>query len=121
MNAFYIFIGGGLGSLLRYAISLASMKWMTNSFPLGTLFSNFFACCILGLVAFVLMPKYAETNWIHPFVVVGICGGFSTFSTFSMETISLFQNDQTLLGILNILISICSCFGILYLINTNVK
>ena len=42
MNAFYIFIGGGLGSLLRYAISLASMKWMTNSFPLGTLFSNFF-------------------------------------------------------------------------------
>jgi CrcB protein len=121
MNALYIFLGGGLGSLMRYAISIISMKYTSHAFPLGTLISNVLACGILGLVAFSLIPKYSDSNWMHPFIIVGICGGFSTFSTFSMETLSLFQGGHTLFGVLNILISIGSCLGILYLISTSVK
>jgi CrcB protein len=121
MNALYIFLGGGLGSLMRYAISNVSLKYVSLAFPIGTLISNVLACLILGLVAFLLLPKYGDSQWIHPFIVVGICGGFSTFSTFSIETITLFQGGHTLLGVLNILISIGTCFGILYLISAPVK
>jgi CrcB protein len=118
MNAFFVFVGGGIGSLMRYAIGLVSAKFISTEFPVATLISNTLSCLILGVVMLFIVPKFTEANWIHPLVVIGVCGGFSTFSTFSLETLTLFQNGNAFLGVLNIMISLGSCIGIIYLIST---
>ncbi len=121
MNALFIFIGGGLGSLMRYAINIFSAKYISNGFPFSTLISNFLACSLLGIVTVMIIPKHTDSSWIHPLFVVGVCGGFSTFSTFSSETLDLFQSGHTFLGMLNIIISIGTCLGILYLTQLSAK
>ncbi len=121
MNALLVFIGGGLGSLMRYGISMISSKYIANGFPVATLISNIFACLILGIVMLIVIPKLPESTWIHPLVAVGICGGFSTFSTFSAETLNLFQSGNGILGLFNILTSVGTCIGILYMISSTAK
>jgi CrcB protein len=121
MNALLVFIGGGIGSLMRYAIGIISAKYLSSGFPIATLISNSLACLILGVIMLLVIPKFEESTWIHPLFVIGICGGFSTFSTFSLETLSLFQSGNAFLGILNIFLSLGTCIGIIYLISTSSK
>ena len=108
-----VFIGGGAGSLARYGIGQLSLKFYKSDFPLGTLLANFLACLVLGLTIYILKDKLTQMEWVKYLVLIGFCGGFSTFSTFSMETLKLFQQDLILMGILNILISLALGVGIL--------
>lgn len=116
MNFVWVFIGGGFGSIVRYAMSLLFLKWLPTTFPLSTLISNLFATAILGFSVYFLMNKYVDQTWISPLIIVGFCGGFSTFSTFSNETINLMNAGNYLLAISNIILSVVSGILILYLI-----
>ena len=107
---FYVFLGGGIGSLFRYLISLLFFNF---SFPIATLLANILSCLILGLVVF-FMEKYSLCNNMRLFLLVGICGGLSTFSTFSYETINLFREGYVNYAILNIVFSMLFCFTVLY-------
>ena len=112
MNALLIFIGGGLGSISRYGLSLLCARTITT-FPIATMFSNVFATLILVLVSTYLAKK-PDLQWLQPLILVGFCGVFSTFSTFSLETMHLFHSGQVLLGTLNVLLSLSICFGLIY-------
>jgi CrcB protein len=117
MNIVYIFIGGGLGSIARYVIGKGAMKAFVGNFPLGTFVSNVLACIILGLVVYTFSNQLKEHSWIQPFIVVGFCGGFSTFSSFSNETIQLFQTGNYAIALANILISLIVGLGIIYFLS----
>lgn len=116
MNVFYVFLGGGIGSLLRFGISQLILKFPKSVFPVATLASNLIASLLVG-VFLVLMMKMKPTNAeaFQAFWIIGICGGFSTFSTFAKENLELMERGQWLIAILNILISISFCILMVYL------
>lgn len=110
-----IFIGGGLGSLSRFGLSI----WLINhskNLPVGTLVSNILASTLLGLVVWLLVPKLGTEHWLVMLLGVGFCGAFSTFSTFSLETVQLLQFGQWFWAAMNILISVISCLLIMLII-----
>lgn len=117
MNILYIFIGGGLGSIARYAIGKVTLKAFLVNFPLGTFISNVLACIVLGVIVYTFSNQLKEHAWIQPLIVVGFCGGFSTFSSFSNETIQLIQTGNYAIAVANILISLFVGLGIIYFLS----
>ena len=114
-NLIIVFVGGGLGSLARYGIGRALAQW-PSVFPFGTLTANILACLILGTFGGWATFKSADlVATSRLFVVVGFCGGFSTFSSFSNETIQLFLHNRWIEASLNIIISIIACFAATFL------
>jgi len=115
MQWLLVFLGGGLGSLLRFGVTAATAKWWNNMFPLATLISNVLACLILGFTIAVLREKVQNNELWYAFMVIGICGGFSTFSSFAKENIELFEKGNYLVGLLNIAVSVSLCMAAVYL------
>lgn len=107
-----IFLGGGLGSLARYGIMMGVKQFPATSFPIATLISNVLSCLVIGIALSVFATKLQD-NQLRMFIVVGFCGGFSTFSTFSFETLELFRRGAFLLGAANVLVSVTLCILVL--------
>jgi CrcB protein len=120
MKLLLIFVGGGLGSLARYGIS----KWLnptSGGFPWGTLTANTLACLVLGVVAVVISQKSGISKELQAMVLIGFCGGFSTFSTFSMETFRMIQNGQWIMAISYVIASLITCLLVLAIIANFLK
>lgn len=112
LNYVLVFIGGGLGSICRYGISHLLQSYKTT-FPLATFFANILACLILGY----LIGMNLKGGLAHPhrfLLMTGFCGGFSTFSTFSSETLLLLQQGEFFYGMLNIFLSLVICLICVY-------
>jgi CrcB protein len=103
-----IFIGGGAGSLLRFFIT-KYLNPLVTSFPLGTFASNVISSFLLGLTLGYITAKDPENNYLSPLIITGICGGFSTFSTFSNETFLLLRAGNYTMGLTNILLNVILC------------
>ena len=108
MSYLLVFLGGGLGSLARYGL----WKLLGNSsyvFPWATFTANAISCLILG-VALGMQMKNGLNDSGRLLIMIGFCGGFSTFSTFSSETLKLFQHGDFITGVSYILASIFICW-----------
>ena len=107
-----VFVGGGLGAVSRFLVSTALAGKLGN-FPLGTLTANFFGSLLMGLILGILASRVnvcAES--VRLFVAVGFLGGFTTFSSFSAETLALIQNGQIFAAAVNIIISVVAGLGL---------
>ena len=87
----YVFIGGGLGSVLRFGLSKFVLSSFNTKLPLGTLSANVLSCVIIGVLLSFYKEYILESNLLKPLILIGFCGGFSTFSTFSLETLELLK------------------------------
>ncbi len=107
LNFFWVFLGGGLGSICRYGISKV-MAANQFDFPFATLLANIISCLILGYL-FGIALKSGLSDQAKLLWMTGFCGGFSTFSTFSLETFVLFESSQIGYALLNITGSLGIC------------
>ncbi len=116
-NLLFVFLGGGLGSIARYGISEMVKSNFKTAFPVATLCSNVISCLILALTVGIFSYKTGSNSALKLLIVVGFCGGFSTFSSFSYETVELMRTGNTLIAIANIVISVTVCIGLIYFLS----
>lgn len=102
----YIAIGGGIGSVLRYLTTLVAGKMFNSVFPYGTFIANIAGCLLIGLFLGYFEKYNLLSKELKFFLVTGLCGGYTTFSSFSVENIQLLQNNQMGTALLYTVLSI---------------
>jgi len=107
MKIFIIGFGGFFGAILRYLSSKYANLLLSSTFPYGTLLVNVIGSFALGYLYTLSVEKLAITENFRMFVGVGFLGAFTTFSTFSVETLNLFEEGMLLLSFVNVLLNVC--------------
>lgn len=103
-------IGGFVGSCLRFALT-KGMNHLTISLPFGTLLSNIIAGLLIGFVIGLEESAFSPTPRAKLFLTTGLCGGLSTFSTFGLETITLFSDGKYIIALLNVFLNLVISFS----------
>ena len=108
-----IFVGAGglIGALLRYMISLLLVKFSQFGFPFGTFLVNIIGCIVIGFIIGIGFDRHYNVIPIMEFVIIGILGGFTTFSTFGLESFEMLQSNQFKLFFIYVLGSVI--FGLM--------
>ena len=109
-NYIAVALGGAIGAMGRYAVSVALIRFPVSApwFPLGTLSVNVAGSLLIGLV-WAFLQQQSQSEFIRLFIAVGLLGGFTTFSTFSLETIFMISEGLWLRAGVNITLSVMSC------------
>ena len=115
-NILLVFLGGGLGSIARYGVSEIVKANFKTSYPLATFLSNSVSCLILAVIVGVFSSKMEGYPVLKMLLVVGFCGGFSTFSTFSFETVALMRSGNLIIAFANVLISVSVCLAVIFFV-----
>ncbi|MQA30835.1 MAG: fluoride efflux transporter CrcB [Luteitalea sp.] len=102
MNLFLVAIGGAIGSVARYVLSSTIARYVPSAFPLGTFTVNVPSCAVLGVIVGVAQPRLLAGAETRAFLLVGVLGGFTTFSTFAYESVLLLRAGQIAPALLNV-------------------
>ena len=113
MNYLWIFLGGGLGSIARFGASGLVARWFGETFPWGTLLVNISGCLAIGLFGTLTAPegRWMVSPTLRQFFMIGICGGYTTFSSFSLQTLSLAEEGEWARAGANVVASVVLCLA----------
>lgn len=111
MKFAYIALGGGLGAVLRFVVTSAVDRWTGSGFPFGTLTVNLLGCLSIGVLAATLAGAEGIREEWRFLLLVGLLGGFTTFSTFAYESVVLWNYGEWGRAVLNVTAS--NAFGLL--------
>jgi CrcB protein len=100
----YIGCGGALGTLLRYGVSISVARLTGGTFPWGTMCVNLIGAFIIGFLSALFEITAVSPN-LKSFALIGILGGFTTFSSYTLETVNLLRDGELRLALSNILVS----------------
>ncbi len=117
LSYLYIALGGAIGSVARYAVSGSVARATHEVFPWGTLTANISGCFVIGLFAVLTGPdgRIPASPDVRQFVMVGICGGYTTFSSFSLQTLVLARDGDMTRAAANVVVSVLFCLVGVYL------
>ena len=111
-----MFIGAGLGGVARFSISNACARLFGQAFPYGTLLVNTLGAFLAGFLFVLLLDRLEGiANPLRPLLLSGFLGGFTTFSSFSLETLNLLENNGTGLASLNAILNLILCLAMVWL------
>lgn len=105
LNALLVFLASGIGGVLRYALSGVMHSWWGPTFPIGTLTVNVIGCFFMGFLATALTGPVIMREEYRIAILVGLLGGFTTFSSFGRETMTLVGDGEWALAALNVILS----------------
>jgi CrcB protein len=113
----WVALGGALGSVARYACSIGTARWLGTAFPWGTLFVNVAGSFAIGLLAALVAADGRPALGVdaRAFMLIGILGGFTTFSSFSLETLSLARAGALGAAATNVGLSVLACLAAVWL------
>lgn len=106
MGFLIVFLGGGLGAAARHGVNLLFARMVGFTFPFGTLTINFLGSFLMGAIIGYLAVKGALPQHGRLFLATGVLGGFTTFSTFSLETVLLYERGQHIAASLYVMSSV---------------
>lgn len=112
MPYIWVMIGSALGGVLRYAVSKATIP-LSHGFPVGTMLINILGSFVIGYFGTLTLHtgRYPASENLRLFVMVGVCGGFTTFSSFSLQTFDLIRDGDWGRALLNVTLSVVLCLG----------
>lgn len=105
----FVAAGGAVGSSLRYILSSSIYTWFGRALPWGTLAVNIIGSFAIGLLSILLVEKFNVAQEWRLAIVVGVLGGFTTFSAFSWDTLDLMQQGLTFKAMINVLANVVLC------------
>lgn len=112
MPYFWVALGSALGGLARYVLTRATLDW-SSAFPWGTVLINVLGSFVIGFFGTLTLAgsRFAVSNNARLFVMVGLCGGFTTFSSFSLQTFDLLRAGAPWRALGNIFLSVTLCLA----------
>ena len=111
----FIACGGAIGAVLRYGASLGVYSLLGRGFPYGTLFVNVTGSLLMGLLSIMMLERFNVGPEWRAAILVGLLGSFTTFSTFSMETLNLLEQGDMMRAMMNIAFSVVVCLAAVWL------
>lgn len=115
LNILAVGAGGFIGAVLRYLIGLVHIS-ETLIFPIKTFIINVIGCIVIGAIALVTIKNVQMSSQMLLFLKVGLCGGFTTFSTFALETADLMKAGHTGAALMYVLLSVLVGIGVIFTI-----
>jgi CrcB protein len=97
-----VFVGGALGALSRYGLDRLIEQRSESSFPWSTFAINVSGCVLVGFLIAAIVDRHSAPDWLRAGLVVGFCGGYTTFSTFAQETLDLVETREVAIAALSV-------------------
>lgn len=111
MNAIYVAIGSAAGGVARWLLGTSLQQRAGGVFPVGTLAVNVAGSFLVGVLAVLVARQGGEGTMLRLLLMVGFCGGFTTMSAFSLDTVTLVERGETALAAVNVLATLALSFA----------